>query len=1650
MKKFLLAFTLVLVAFAVIGCQDTTTQSTDTTATTTQQVTTDNDPVILGADDVTIEKNSTFVPLQGVTATDVEDGDLTDQITYSGNVNPNAVGEYNATYTVTDSDGNVTSVTRKVTVVFTDTQAPLLSGVADETIYVGESIDVLTGISATDTVDGSVTVTSTGTVDIWTPGDYTINYSATDTAGNEATDSRVITVTFGDFVFGDLTDLGVFSADGNTLTSPVFSGGVINTALADFTYVKVVISAAGDGASGDINVSLGSYPTSSNTVSLTDSVAEYVRYFVIDQTLTDATVVINTNGLALASGYTVSVAFAEIRDMVEPTINVPDDEAAWTLNGDLGELTSYLLTNVTAVDDVDGNVTSSISLDTSALDLTEVGVYDVIYSVTDAGGNTATFTRHVTIGNLVDAGYITDPTFQNLGDGLWHEKSNDGQASIAYDANEGTMMITVTSLGNYLSAAGAYLKEDSLDLEVDQWYMFTFTVKTTIDRTMGFRMGLVTDQANGWIDDFDGRSDHQLSINGEYQTFNFYFKLDSLVSSNGSELFVIELNLGNLNYSNIGKDGVTTFKDVALYKVVTSFEAPTYETNQGADLPVKFTVGDTAPNWADYVTFKDMSNNVLTPTIDDSLVDFNTPGTYTVNYSVTDSHELTTTYALEIQVLSAENADTTGPVVSIKSGIPTTIDQYTNIGVDLTQVVDAIDAVDGTITVLPAMVDDGGLDFNVAGTYTVTYTVYDLSGNVTVFPVTVTVLDKEAPAININDTTINLGDSYDPLDGLTVVDNIDGTIDNSNVTVSGTDAFMDGGVASVAGSFDVTYTVTDAAGNTQTVVITVEVTDITWDESTRVSLGTPDEGPTHSTVSYDAIEEAYLITDIDPNTDSWDHARWVYYFTNGTDLIEGHTYKFEITVKADVATDLYFRIGSTLSADPWIDDFTGGLKTVSITDSYVTYQVIFTVDKDMPDGTAKFQFMYGYLSTDATNTIYIKQFDLVEEAQPTYEDVLTFPTPDEVANATGAVDFTENAYAITDIVVATYDWDPSRIVYYLDASLLEAGKTYRIVFDAKALVETQVNLRIGATLWVDPWIDNFTGGLKTLTITTDYQTYEMVFTVDTDMVNGNAKFQFMTGYLSTDGGNAIYLQNFKLQEVIEPHEASNILVDEFDYADQAAFEASSWTERINGSNSTTNSYILIDATEGAMVMNLPATANDGWFIARAYQALSTFGFTDSDIYLAFYVTNNTNVTTASVWLYWSGSQNAYTVNLPAIGESGWVYIDITSSGHTPTEITDFGISFNNWSSAQVTGSLVVYNLYGVADLAELDYIDVPVEETPVVLSNSLDEFTYADEATFEDAWTERINGVNSTTNTGVLLDTDYEAMVITLPATSNEGWFIARRYSDLITLGASTDDLYLAFYVKNETNVTSAYVWLYWSGNQNAYSITLPAIGETGWAVVKISDSGHTISEITDFGLAFNNWSSAQITGSLTVYSVQTTEDPMNLLQVTPNIPDVYILVDDFSTYADEAAFEASSWTERINSVNSTTNTGVLLDAENDAMVITLPATANNGYFLARAYQPLSAYSVTDSDIYLCFYVTNNTNVTTAAVWLYWSGSQNAYTITLPDIGTSGWAYVKITDSGHTPTQITDYAIGFNNWSSAQVTGSLVVSMITLNDNIPY
>jgi formylglycine-generating enzyme required for sulfatase activity len=120
---------------------------------------------------------------------------LTASISVTGTVDMNTTGTYILTYSVADAAGNEANASRTITVV--DTTHPVLTLLGDVNMsQAKDSAWVDPGATASDSLDGNLTnsITITGTVDVNTTGVYTLTYSISDGASNEANATRVVNV----------------------------------------------------------------------------------------------------------------------------------------------------------------------------------------------------------------------------------------------------------------------------------------------------------------------------------------------------------------------------------------------------------------------------------------------------------------------------------------------------------------------------------------------------------------------------------------------------------------------------------------------------------------------------------------------------------------------------------------------------------------------------------------------------------------------------------------------------------------------------------------------------------------------------------------------------------------------------------------------------------------------------------------------------------------------------------------------------------------------------------------------------------------------------------------------------------------------------------------------------------------------------------------------------------------------------------------------------------------------------------------------------------------------------------------------------------------------------------------------------------------
>jgi len=399
---------------------------------------------INGATPVTVLLNSTYTDA-GATALDNVDGDITSKITKTGGVNTAATGTYSIIYSVSDTAGNAASTTRQVIVIASDTIAPII------TINGANPMDIIKtlpytelGATAMDNVDGSVSVTTTGSVNTAVVGSYIITYTAKDSSNNTATDTRVVNV-INDNIAPVITLNGSSTVTINVGTNYVDAGAI-----------------ATDNIDGNLTGSI----IRTNPINASSTVGVYSVIYTVTDSSNNTTVAIRTVNII-------------VPDTVAPVLTV---NGANPVNVTVG--TTYTDAGATAIDNVDGDITARI-VKTGFVNSTILGTYTVTYNVSDNAGNAA-ITANRTV-NVVAAS-------SNNGNG-----GAGAGAGGATNATPPTIVIigqnpTTILVGSTYTDAGANAY-DATDNTITQKIVVTNNVNTSVAGTYTVRYS-VTDQHN--------------------------------------------------------------------------------------------------------------------------------------------------------------------------------------------------------------------------------------------------------------------------------------------------------------------------------------------------------------------------------------------------------------------------------------------------------------------------------------------------------------------------------------------------------------------------------------------------------------------------------------------------------------------------------------------------------------------------------------------------------------------------------------------------------------------------------------------------------------------------------------------------------------------------------------------------------------------------------------------------------------------------------------------------------------------------------------------------------------------------------------------------------------------------------------------------
>jgi len=165
-----------IATIALVGCGDSSTSDEDTQGNTDSQTLSANGSSTTGTDSQNSDNNS-------------NSNHQTDDST-SPTVRPSIDGSQGGGNPSSDNDNSNPNSNQ-----IKDTTPPVI------TISGGNPLEIIQGktftdpsATATDNIDGEITVTSSGTVDTSTIGEYTITYTAKDKAGNEATATRIVQI----------------------------------------------------------------------------------------------------------------------------------------------------------------------------------------------------------------------------------------------------------------------------------------------------------------------------------------------------------------------------------------------------------------------------------------------------------------------------------------------------------------------------------------------------------------------------------------------------------------------------------------------------------------------------------------------------------------------------------------------------------------------------------------------------------------------------------------------------------------------------------------------------------------------------------------------------------------------------------------------------------------------------------------------------------------------------------------------------------------------------------------------------------------------------------------------------------------------------------------------------------------------------------------------------------------------------------------------------------------------------------------------------------------------------------------------------------------------------------------------------------------
>lgn len=484
------------------------------------QVNTAPEISLLGPLVITLEAGDFFID-PGFLATDLEDGDISGDVQISSNIDTNSLGSYTITYSVIDSNGEETTLTRTVNIVDTLPPEISLNGASTITIEAGSSFSD-PGALALDYFEGdlSLNIVVGGNLNTSILGSYTVSYNVSDSSGNNATE-KVRTVNVVDSLppvlsligsgvinheagtpYSDQGATALDGFEGNLSGSIIVSGSVNTNQVGSYTLTYNVSDSSGNMATAitrTINVMDNTNPVI--TLSGGDVTVEYQGSYIepgysafdsLDGDLTSSVVIsgsVNTSVLGFYTlSYNVSDSNSNSATEKSRTVYVLDTTPpVITLSGLASQTLevggTYSESGFSASDNYDGDLTSSVSV-SGSVDTNTVGTYYLYYDVQDSNGNSAN--QEIRTIEIVDT---TAPVLTLLGDDpltieYGSVASYTDPGATALDSNEGDLTSSIQQTDNInLNVLGSY----TVNFSVSDSYSNTATdtrVVNIVDTTI--------------------------------------------------------------------------------------------------------------------------------------------------------------------------------------------------------------------------------------------------------------------------------------------------------------------------------------------------------------------------------------------------------------------------------------------------------------------------------------------------------------------------------------------------------------------------------------------------------------------------------------------------------------------------------------------------------------------------------------------------------------------------------------------------------------------------------------------------------------------------------------------------------------------------------------------------------------------------------------------------------------------------------------------------------------------------------------------------------------------------------------------------------------------------------------------------------------